>query len=107
MLIELDIYSGRPNPRWEVDGEAESKLRRLLDGLALATTPPPEPPGLGYRGFVFGNSRAYRGHVAAGDALLADPDRSVERFMLERLPPELAELRPRLERELTSSTETR
>jgi hypothetical protein len=51
MRVELDIFSGRPNPRWALD---EVDVRHVLDrfaGRALAR--PDELPGrLGYRGLV-------------------------------------------------------
>ena len=48
--IQLDIFSGRPNPTWTVAGEAADHLWRLL--RELEPTPPKEPPDLGYRGFL-------------------------------------------------------
>ena len=47
MEVELDAFSGRPNPRWETT----SPLQKKLDSLAEKTNPAPEP-GLGYRGFI-------------------------------------------------------
>jgi hypothetical protein len=50
--IELDIFSGRPNPRWTLDA-AESKefLTRLLD-RTVPMAPITSREGLGYRGFI-------------------------------------------------------
>jgi hypothetical protein len=104
MLVELDIFSGRPNPRWELDEPASRQLLRLEADLLPATLAPPAPPGLGYRGFRYsggrGDSRAYHRHVSTVDEVLADPSGSIERFLLDRLPAELASLRPRVLREL-------
>jgi hypothetical protein len=104
MLVELDVFSGRPNPRWELDEPASRELRRLESALSPATLAAPEPPGLGYRGFVYsdpaGTSRAYGRHVRTAALVLADPDSSIERFLLARMPEELAPLRPRVAREL-------
>ena len=47
MEVELDAFSGRPNPRWETT----SPLQEKLDSLSEKTKPAPEP-GLGYRGFI-------------------------------------------------------
>jgi hypothetical protein len=48
--IQLDIFSGRPNPTWTMAGEAAEHLwSRLRD---LEPAPPKEPPDLGYRGFL-------------------------------------------------------
>ena len=100
MLVELDAFSGRPNPRWELDDESAATLRRLMSRLSVATETPPEPPGLGYRGFVFacdaGRTRAYKGYVIRPDIVLADPSSSVERFLLDHLPRELQNLGPRV-----------
>jgi hypothetical protein len=51
--VQLDVFSGRPNPRWTLSGEPLRELERRLEGLP-ETEERPEPPGLGYRGFVIG-----------------------------------------------------
>jgi hypothetical protein len=100
LLVELDIFSGQPNPRFELDEQSTETLRQLLTRLALVAESPPEPPGLGYRGFLLtdgaGQSRAYRGHVTRPDGVYADPGSSVERFLRDRIPPEYQELRRRI-----------
>ena len=48
--VQLDIFSGRPNPRWTVSGEAADRLWGLVERSEL--TEPQEPPDLGYRGFL-------------------------------------------------------
>jgi len=97
MVVELDVFSGRPNPRWELDEPTANPLRRLLSELDVTGATAPEPPGLGYRGFVVAEDgrelRAYNGYVTGSSVVLADPARSVERFLLAQLPPELEELR--------------
>jgi hypothetical protein len=104
VLVELDVFSGRPNPRWQLDEPGAEGLRQILSQLATTATGPPEPPGLGYRGFVFtdetGRTLAYKGHVIRPDGVLADPSFSVERFLLERLPAEFQELGRRISVEL-------
>ena len=105
MLVELDVFSGRPNPRWELDEERTRELRQLESRLIPARQAAPEPPGLGYRGFVYadagGQVRAYRGYVKTARTVLADPSLSVEKYLLNQLPAEHAELRTRLAAELT------
>jgi hypothetical protein len=50
--IELDIFSGRPNPRWTLDAaEGREFLTRLLD-RAVPMAPLTTRDGLGYRGFI-------------------------------------------------------
>ncbi len=106
MLVELDVFSGRPNPRWQLTGDEAARLARLLEILEPAKADPStQPPGLGYRGFRFEDSAgstwlAYGGFVRSPQAILADPNRSVERLLLEYLPAQYGELQPSIEREL-------
>src|SRR5437588_2052835 len=51
--VELDVFSGRPNPRWVLAAEQAEKL--LADLADRAPADPQEVPGLGYRGFVLNN----------------------------------------------------
>jgi hypothetical protein len=104
VLIELDIFSGRPNPRWQLDGRAEQTLRQLHQHLWQIRSHPPEPPGLGYRGFTYtldGTTwRAYKGWVVSPDQAMMDRGHTVERLLLEQLPAEYTEIRPRVLAEL-------
>lgn len=53
--IELDIFSGRPNPLWRANAsDAEFLARRLaeLPPVGKWGAAKPSPDGLGYRGFV-------------------------------------------------------
>ena len=104
-MIELGVFSGRPDPRWELD---EASVARLIDihrSLRRLAGPASEPPALGYRGFSYDLDgvrwRAWNGIVDSGTRVLADPDRSVERLLLDRLPGEYADVRARLAREIT------
>ncbi len=95
MEAELDAFSGRPNPKWQLtDGDAQ-KVRQLLSRLPAHTGKAGEPPGLGYRGIVLHTDdspsgptslRIYSGFVviydSAGDRVLRDQDRTLERFLL-------------------------
>jgi hypothetical protein len=49
--VELDIFSGRPNPTWTLSGEETSQLLALLANLPSKEAGWPAS-GLGYRGFV-------------------------------------------------------
>jgi len=55
--VQVDVFSGRRNPHWTLSGEPLRELERRLDGLPEAEEPP-DPPGLGYRGFLIEGSRA-------------------------------------------------
>ena len=51
--IELDIFSGRPNPRWTLDPAEEGELiTRLLDRTVPLAPVDITDGRLGYRGFV-------------------------------------------------------
>lgn len=102
--MELDVFSGRPNPTWQLDETQARDLTSRHRGLAETTDRPPEPPGLGYRGFLYsldGNAwRAWKGFVSTQDRALADPARSVERTLLAGLPTEYADLGQRIATEI-------
>src|SRR4051812_25521877 len=104
MLIELDAFSGKPNPRWFLDGEDAASLLRLHGALSVAEHAPEEPPGLGYRGFLYHapaeTFRVLKGYVVAPGPRLADPSLSIERFLLDRLPPEIQGMRAKVLAEL-------
>ena len=95
ITASLGIYSGRPDPAWELDEAETAVLLRMLADLPVASGVPPEG-GLGYHGFLLvvrtdGQADqslvAYRGAVAVPGAgarrAWADPTRSIERYLLE------------------------
>lgn len=95
--VTLDVFSGLPNPRWRVSGEAAAELARRLAALPAATPARvAEPPGLGYRGFLVADAaggealRLYRGAVAGGGEARPDPGRELERWLLESAGAEVA-----------------
>ena len=51
--VRLLIFSGRPDPEWVVEGDS---LRELVDrarnAIGREAAYPPQPGGLGYRGFM-------------------------------------------------------
>ncbi|WP_043345670.1 hypothetical protein [Belnapia moabensis] len=49
LRVELDIFSGRPNPSWVLDVAEE---QALLAHLRLGAGCEPRSDGLGYRGFL-------------------------------------------------------
>lgn len=92
--VELDLYSGMPNPTWTLtDAEADSLVKQLA---ALPRTSATDLAGnLGYRGFIV---RVTQGadtqliriqtgtvHIAKGAMNLyaLDADRALERWLLD------------------------
>ncbi len=54
VIVELDVFSGRPNPTWSVSAERSMELLHALQDLPPADQPS-RKNGLGYRGFVLCN----------------------------------------------------
>jgi hypothetical protein len=54
MMVELDVFSGRPNPSWQLSAEQVDELLGAFQGLLAVDQVPPEND-LGYRGFVLQN----------------------------------------------------
>lgn len=54
MTVELQVYSGRPNPSWQLDGQDVAELQRRLTNLPRRRQSFVEG-GLGYGGFVIKN----------------------------------------------------
>ena len=94
--VELDIYSGRPNPEWvltELEASVFSELFCLL--APIAADPVPETR-LGYRGFIatdpggsiegYDKLWIYRGRILAthetGTHTFADPALALETWLL-------------------------
>lgn len=102
MLVEIDIFSGRPNPRWRLSEMESTKLTGLIENLDHAPSSPSlNAPGLGFRGFRLRDDAgrswwAYGGFVESSGGWRVDSERLVERFLLDHLPPEYEELRPSL-----------
>ncbi len=92
MQVEVDVFSGRPNPAWEIGPDEARMLAERLAALPAAP-PSPEPDGLGYRGVVvrglpgacaevrLGEGRAHA-RCEDGPRVLADAGRAVERAVL-------------------------
>ena len=85
------LYSGRPDPQWQVPAAAARDLRRLWQLLQDTESSPPKPPPLGYRGCTLDCGEgarwfAYGGVVAMDDVCRIDPDRSFERLLLRSAP---------------------
>lgn len=92
VAVELDLFSGRPNPRVVLSGEEAKELLRRLEALPRAPLAEfPDRPGLGYRGIrLRGGSIApaviYGGLVRQqGAGARTDPGRTLERWLLQTL----------------------
>jgi hypothetical protein len=88
--VEVDIYSGRPNPRVALPPATVAELRRRFDALPLAAAGAAGPrKGLGYRGLrITGDAVPGGGEivVSAGSVTRrADPDRGLERWLVEAM----------------------
>jgi hypothetical protein len=94
--VEVDLYSGRPNPRFRLPPEMEDELVRRVDALPAATGAIRPAEGLGYRGLRV-DARTWSppaevvvsaGTVTVRDArgdvrLLLDRDRDLERWLID------------------------
>ena len=87
VVIQLDVFSGRPNPAWVPTESEADQLADRLSGL-----PPAEGASLpmfvlGYRGFVVRAAggkeiRVWRGYVAIGSRLYHDAG-GAEHFLIQ------------------------
>jgi hypothetical protein len=97
MYAEFDLFSGRPNPRWELTAEEDRELRKRLSALPEATQGAISE-SLGYRGIVVtapngAKTGIVRITISAGVVLVekpdgtrqyfADRDRALERWVFE------------------------
>lgn len=89
------VYSGRPDPEWQVPAALVERLMALWTRLPLATRPPAMPPALGYRGVSIvgpGDTRltGYHGTIVreAPDSrtVRVDEHAEWERALLESAP---------------------
>ncbi len=98
MQVEVDLFSGRPNPTWELGTAESSEVLALLHGLPTSSCGP-EPEALGFRGFVLTDLEtgerivSYRGNVwrrtVAGLTCFQDRDRKLDRWLMIRAPSQL------------------
>ena len=97
MEVELDAFSGRPNPRWELTGTRAAEFLARLHALHPTRVDRSGSEGLGYRGVVvrttaeaandFGEVRLYRGTVFVRHRdrveTYSDPQSTLERWLLD------------------------
>lgn len=99
--VELDVFSGRPNPSWTLTHTQGVRLRQLLraarDLPARHKRGPAAEPGLGYRGLILRISvgaTTETWHVGRGAAevdgqVYPDDGRHIERYVLDTMPADL------------------
>lgn len=94
LRIELDIFSGQPNPEWILTTTEAAELKAMTASLVLVETPPPTFNGLGYRGIIVTDPErigwslvVYRDTVrlrsSEGTTVRTDPGGTVERWLLD------------------------
>ncbi|MBD1845621.1 hypothetical protein H6F89_19855 [Cyanobacteria bacterium FACHB-63] len=96
MQVELDVFSGRPNPRWELTPAEAHEFNRLLKSLP-ADSEGMLKEGLGYRGLIVtlteSRTKGYdRITISNGQVIVteqgcskqfADRDRKLERWLFQ------------------------
>jgi hypothetical protein len=92
--VEIDLFSGRPNPSFTLDPSATHRLLGLLGSLARSDGKAVRRDGLGFRGFavsIQGQPEIYVSGpaVSAGSRQLMDQERVIERFLLSEMPADL------------------
>src|SRR4051812_25928087 len=88
------LFSGRPNPDWWLTPEQGAALDHAWGTLPPLAEPPPEPPPLGYRGYVVEGPDGTRyegrpGVVTRDGEQRADPDGAFEAAVMSSAPPGL------------------
>jgi len=95
ITVALGIYSGRPDPAWDLAAAQVAQVTSAIAALPVATGTPPEG-GLGYRGFSLllqfpaqadQTLVAFRGLVAplgvGARSVYVDDGRTIERLLLD------------------------
>jgi hypothetical protein len=91
LKVELDVFSGRPNPSWELSREEMTKFESIVQS-ARPGTGEIELPGLGYRGFVVHGGtdlRIFQGALLKDEIsrevaeTIGKPNVDLERWLLE------------------------
>ena len=100
--VELDIFSGMPNPTWQLCGAAAADVLTMLAALPPTSQKSLATP-LGYRGLaleILGDPTPVRVRVYRGVAEVAgqrsrhwlvDPDRKLERLLLKSAVPAVSQ----------------
>ncbi|MFD7018632.1 hypothetical protein [Streptomyces sp. NPDC059161] len=83
MVVEVDLYSGRPNPWFSLRPAAISELRRRIEALTPTTGGGGPYDGLGYRGLrvlTGPDDTAAEIVLSGGLVTLRNPDGSLRRL---------------------------
>ena len=87
--VEIDMFSGLPNPTWTLSDTQTASLLEMVAGLPQ-TESDAHSDNLGYRGMIVRLRDAavrelvvHNGVVAVNGTRRADSDRRVERWLLE------------------------
>lgn len=103
MDVEIDLFSGRPNPRVHLEPRAADEFMIRLDALRPSTGPARPREGLGYRGLhitpALPESPVADVVVSGGvvlvrrqdgrELMLDDPRRDLERWLIGRIASDL------------------
>jgi hypothetical protein len=99
VTVEVDVYSGRPNPSWQLDAAQAHSLLRMLDDVQRSgrRRQPCVNPGLGYRGLTLRiveragttNWRVFRHCLEHDGQAFDDAGARVQAFLLRSMPPSL------------------
>ena len=96
--VELDVFSGRPNPTWELDDRSGSELLARIERLPR-TTSRTTSASLGYRGWILSDlPNASHRLAVRGDTIepepftgyvLLDRHREIEGELVRRFAPQV------------------
>jgi hypothetical protein len=90
------VFSGRPDPEWQVTADARARLQAIWLALMRGASAPPPAPALGYRGcalrcppgeewLAYGGVVSYTAASGVVDRR-SDPERTFERTLLATAP---------------------
>ncbi len=90
LLVTVDIFSGRPNPQWQMSEAQSAEFAGRVRKLAPAPGGRmPDAPDLGYRGMEVRDAaaglppiRVYGSFARVGDTVYRDDRRELETWLL-------------------------
>lgn len=83
MHIELDIFSGRPNPHWDLTSQEMKEFLNLFQGLPGSKGEEFVREGLGYRGFIVTEKKGIEGYdeiLICGELVVARKGNKTQQF---------------------------